>query len=234
MLDTPRRELSRARVLLAGSCVALLALPAACSDSSETSTPATTIMTTTTAELPGGERGTPTGDPNVDAVLQLLESDPTVPFTAGYSIVRRLGDVATEATVAADDTGRRSVTVGDVRFLTDGEGSLTCVLGGAESCEEGTLDARVSDTGVTSGFFADTPARRLRVAWARSTGDTTAETADIAGVDASCVTVPIGDGSETYCAAPAGILARWAAADVLVELALLVPTADDERFLHNG
>jgi hypothetical protein len=165
----------------------------------------------------GGSTGTSVGDPNVDAVLVRLESGRTQAFTASYDLVRRLGNVQRTATVAEDGTGRRSVTIGDVRYLSNGNSQRTCQLTDG-TCDEGLNEARVSDTGLASRFDTFMPARRLRIANDRREGATTAETVTIAGESARCVTIPVGAGREMYCVLDAGVIARWDAADVHVEL----------------
>jgi len=106
-------------------------------------------------------------------VLALLESDTTEPFTATYQVTRKLGPNTTTATVVQDGD-RRSVTVGDVRFLHT-EQDATCVLS-TRVCEPGVQDARISDYSIGSAFWADGPARALRVAMTRRAGAPVAST----------------------------------------------------------
>ena len=126
----------------------------------------------------GGLPGTDTGDANVDAVLQKLERGDQVVFTANYDIVQLVQQRTTEAIVSQDST-RASITIGRVRFLSLGS-QQTCDLD-TQTCEDGWLDARVSDTGVTHAFYQDAMARRLRISNTRKTGPTTASTETIAG-----------------------------------------------------
>ena len=187
--------------------------------------------TTTTVAGPGGASGTPVGNEAVDAVLRLLEEpDSAAPYTATYTLLLRLGDVASSGTVAADGSGARSVTIGDIRFVVDADGNArTCRVSDGE-CEDGLLDARSSDLGFGAGFAAQVPARRLRVAWSRRSGDPTVSTETIAGQPATCVTVPVGEGAESYCALDAGVLARWTAADVVVDLESFTDGAEPDLF----
>ena len=106
----------------------------------------------------GGQPGTPTGVDAVDAVLHLLEGDQAPQLTATYTITTKFGSGNHPATVVRDGN-RRSVTIGDVRFLTDG-GRQTCDLT-TGACEDDIQEQRVSDTGVTSGFWAASPAQAL-------------------------------------------------------------------------
>jgi hypothetical protein len=179
---------------------------------------------------PGGAVGSTTGDGNVDAVLSRLEQVGQSTFTADYDIERKLGQATTKATVAQQGTERRSVTVGDVRFLQAvDQPNRTCNLA-AQTCEDSIVEARTSDVGVTSTFFAATPARRLRVAATRKSGPTTASTRTISGQRATCVQVPFAGGSETYCALDDGTVALWDGADLHVEMTNFSPEIDEPQF----
>ena len=158
---------------------------------------------------------------------ELLEGEQAPQLTAAYTITTRFGSGSHPATVVRDGN-RRSVTIGDVRFLTDG-GRQTCDLT-TGACEDDLQEQRVSDTGVTSGFWAASPAQALRIALSRATGPTSASTGTVGGQPATCVTVPSGEGDETTCATPAGILARWDTAAIGVELNSFTPTADGAAF----
>ncbi len=181
---------------------------------------------TLTSAAVGGASGAATGDGAVDSVLQRLETPARTAFTASYTIVRRIGEVSTPAQVTGD-AEQTSVTIGDIRFLTGRD--QTCALSSA-SCTSGMADQQVSDTGVTHEFYGPAAARRLRVAKSRATGPTTAHTDTIGGYPAVCVDVPVGPGSETYCANDLGVISRWISADVTVELDSLSPSASAELF----
>jgi hypothetical protein len=179
----------------------------------------------------GGPAGTPTGNVAVDTVLQHLERTDHPSFTADYDITRKLGPNSTDGVVVQDEDDT-SITVGDVRFL-QGTESSTCNLS-EQTCEEGTLDARISDYSVGSGFYADAPARALRIAFERRNGEPTASQAAIGGITAACVLVPVGTGAETYCATPLGPVARWDTAALNVELTALQDVPDESAFAPPG
>jgi hypothetical protein len=175
----------------------------------------------------GGAPGTPSGDAGADRVLALLEAVGNGPFTASYQVTRKLGPNVTTATVV-QESDRRSITVGDVRFLhTDQD--VTCKLS-TQACEPGVQDARISDYSIGSTFWADGPARALRVSMTRRAGAPVASTQTIGGQDAQCVDVPVGAGVEHYCATPAGPVARWDTAAVTVELTAFTATPDENAF----
>jgi hypothetical protein len=176
----------------------------------------------------GGSPGTPSGDASADKVLQRLEGVDPAPFTATYHVTRKLGPNETDATVVQDGD-KRSITVGDVRFLHDAD-DQTCVLS-SKTCEPGTLDARISNYSIGSAFWASAPARALRVAVSRRAGPTVASTQTIGGQQAQCVDVPVGPGVEHYCALPQGPVARWDTAATTVALTGFSPTPDQSAFL---
>jgi hypothetical protein len=175
----------------------------------------------------GGVAGTQTGDPSVDAVLTLLEGELPPQFTASYTVTRKLGPNTTTAAVVRNG-GSSSITVGDVRFIDD-QRQLTCSMAGA-SCEDGILDARISDYSIGTGFWRDSPARALRVAYSRRGGLPQAATMDLGGLTATCVDVPVGPGTERYCATPSGQVAYWDTAAVQVALTGYQDTADPTAF----
>jgi hypothetical protein len=175
----------------------------------------------------GGAPGTPSGDAAADRVLGLLEAVGDGPFTATYQVTRKLGPNVTSGTVVQDGD-RRSVTVGDVRFLHT-EQDATCILS-TKACEPGIQDARISDYSIGSAFWAEAPARALRVSMTRRAGAPVASTQTIAGQESKCADVPVGTGVEHYCATAAGPIARWDTAAVNVELTAFDGTPDPNAF----
>ena len=93
-------------------------------------------------------------------------------------------------------------------------------------------DAAVSDLNITNQFWGDAFAARLRLDASRRVGFTEGETAEIAGLPASCVRIPLPGTGETaphveYCALDRGPLARYFGADVSIELTSYTPDAAD-------
>jgi len=174
-----------------------------------------------------------TGDPAVDAVLARLDGAGASIFTAGYDVLTRFGDLQTPATVVQDGPARRSVTIGQVRFIVDGASTATCDLDAA-SCTTTIDAARVSDTQLTPDFYAVSAAATLRRDAAARTGATTAATETIAGQPATCVTVPVSGGQSTYCALDTGPLARLDAADRVITMTNYAPSADATAFTRPG
>lgn len=170
-----------------------------------------------------------TGDPAVDAVLDRLDRVGPEQFTAGYTILTRLGGIESTATVVQADNSRRSITINNVRFL-DGVGTATtCDLATAE-CEAVINDARVSDVQVTHDFYGSSFARRLRVDAGRSLSPAVGSVETIGGQPATCAAVAVSGGTKVYCALDTGPLARYDGNDVLIELVTFDPTPDESQF----
>jgi hypothetical protein len=196
------------------------------------------LVTIVTAGCMTGERpsfdedqpaSTATGDAAIDAVLDRLDRVPLEQFTAQYSVLTRLGGLETQATVVQADNSRRSVTIGDVRFL-DGTGTVaTCNLTSGE-CEATLNNARVSDRQMTYDFYAASAAQRLRVDADRRIGDARGHDETIAGQPAVCADVPVSGGTKVYCALDTGALATYDGADLAIDLTSYVPTPDENAF----
>ena len=170
-----------------------------------------------------------TGDPAIDGVLERLGRVGIEQFTADYTVLTRLGDKESTATVVQADNSRRSITINDVRFL-DGSGTAaTCNLTTAE-CEAVINDARVSDIQITHDFYGSSFARRIRVDAGRSLAPARGYTETIGGQPATCADVPVSGGTKVYCALDSGPLARYDGNDVLIELVALNPTPDESKF----
>ena len=172
---------------------------------------------------------TATGDPGIDAVLERLDRVGLEQFTADYTILTRLGDKESTATVVQADNSRRSITINTVRFL-DGSGTVaTCDLTTAE-CEAVINDARVSDIQITHDFYGSSFARRLRVDAGRSLAPARGYAETIGGQPATCADVPVSGGTKIYCALDSGPLARYDGNDVLIDLVAVNSSPDESKF----
>jgi hypothetical protein len=208
-----------ARTLVRLAAAVVLVAAAGCGDDDGPATPTTTIAPFETAA------GATTGDPAADAVLALLDAAPQRRFTARYAVFRPLGAVTSSALVV-HDLDVAVVEVADVRFVL-GATARTCVAG---RCEDGVNDARVSDRlPMGAAFFAERPARALRVSVARRAGPVVASSATVAGRPATCATVPVLGGTERYCASDLGAVAVVERADVRITAEDLTDTVDRTR-----
>ena len=171
----------------------------------------------------------PTGNPNIDAVLERLESVSTAVFTADYSILTKLGNVTSTARVVQSAPDRRSITINNIRFIYDGASVATCDLVTAE-CEATINDARVSDVSITHEFYAKSFAQRLRVDASRRVGDPAGYSITQAGQQALCVDVPVTGGTVSYCALSNGVLARYDGNDLFIEMTAYSDFPDEAAF----
>jgi hypothetical protein len=172
--------------------------------------------------------GTATGDPAIDAVLDLLDSVGGATFTADFQSTLRFGGVVSSAKVTQVGP-RRSVTIGKVRYVNDGGSTRTCVLD-TGVCEDGTRAAAVSNTGLGPEFAFGDMAKRLRRDAQARIAPSTASTAEIAGQQATCVDVQVSGGTKQYCALGDGVVARFLGADVELVLQRYVPSPDETLF----
>jgi hypothetical protein len=177
----------------------------------------------------GCSAGESTGRTEIDDVLNRLECVATSTFTAEYTVLTRLGDIDSTATVVQGSAGRRSITINDVRYVYDNGRTATCDLV-TETCEAIINEARTSDVLLTSEFYGQAMASRLRVDAERRIGDPVASEVDVGGQRALCVAVPVNGGTKTYCALESGALARFDANDLLIELTGYSPTPDEVAF----
>ena len=173
--------------------------------------------------------GSTSGDPSIDAVLAKLDTVNEGPYTADYTVLTKFGNITRPASVSVDPN-RRSVTVGNVRFLTVNDASQTCILDKTDPCSS-TLDpARLSDAQITPDFYAIDAAKRLRrIALARI-GTPIASTETIAGQPATCVDISVPGGVSVFCALDSGPLARLDDGAVAINLTQYTPAVDESLF----
>lgn len=173
--------------------------------------------------------GDSTGRTEVDEVLNRLECVAPSVFTAEYTILTRLGDITSQAEVVQAPGGRRSITINDVRYLFDSGRTDTCNLA-SDTCEAIINEARTSDVLLSSDFYAQSMASRLRVDADRRIGDPVASEQTLGGQQALCVAVPVTGGTKTYCALESGAIALFDGPDLLIELTSYSATPDEAAF----
>lgn len=176
--------------------------------------------------------GSSVGDPAADVVLERLAASDVATFTATYEITNNFGQVTRDATVVQAADRRRSVTIGDIRFVIEGMDTATCDLTVGGPCSATIDDAAVSDLQVTHQFYARSAADRLRTDAQRKVGDIEAYQAEFAGQTADCVSVPVSGGSKVYCAID-GLLASYQGPDVVITLTGFDPTPDESFFARS-
>ncbi len=173
--------------------------------------------------------GSSTGNEAIDEVLHQLDLNNAGPFTADYTMLTKFGSVSRMGTVSVDH-GRRSITVGNVRFLTVNDASQTCLLDKSDPCSGSIDPARISDTQLTPDFYAADAAKRLRRAAADLIGTPVLHVETIADQSSTCVDVPLAGGTSIFCVLPGGPLARLDDAAVEVFLTKFAPVADESLF----
>lgn len=177
--------------------------------------------------------GSPSGDPAIDQVLNLLDATNEGPYTADYTVLTKFGNTSRPASVSLA-AARRSVTVGGVRFISDNGSSRTCMLDATEPCSATIDPARISDTQITPDFYATDAAKRLRRSAVARIGPPVAHVEEIAGQSATCVDVPVPGGTTVFCALPSGPLARLDDGAVLINLTQFVLALDESLFATAG
>ena len=173
--------------------------------------------------------GSSSGDPAIDKVLTELDASNEGPYTAAYTVLTKFGNTTRPATVAVSPA-RRSVTVGDVRFITVDGSSQTCIIDTNDPCSSTIDPARISDTQITPDFYASDAAKRLRRSAAARIGTPIGHTEQFAGQTATCVDVPVPGGVSVYCVLPKGPLAELDDGAVSINLTQYMPIVEESAF----
>ena len=177
--------------------------------------------------------GAITGDTSIDSVLAKFDSATAGPATAAYSVLRKYG--ALEYTSIAVLAGnRRSVTIGNARFVQIGSATETCTMDGSSPCMDGLVPQAASDVGLTIDFYAADTAKRLRRDAQAMIGPSVLHDETFVEQHATCVDVPLSGGTAVYCVLDNGLLAKLDDGDVLVTLTLWSDSIDEGAFATGG
>lgn len=176
--------------------------------------------------------GAPVADASIQAVLAKLEASNTGQYTANYDIIVKYGNTPTTAIVAQTAPGTQSVTIGHVRFLTQGDGQ-TCELS-TGACVTGLQDQQISDVQLTHNFFSGSAALKLRQDATTMVSAAVGSTKQIAGQNATCVEVHFAAGNKTYCVLDSGLLAQQDTPDVKIDLTSFTVGVDAALFTAPG
>lgn len=177
--------------------------------------------------------GTMTGDMAIDTVLTKFDEVREAVFTVEYTGLLGFGGTTSSMQVTQTGPTRRSVTIGDVRYLTDNATTQTCRVSTGQ-CESGVNAALVSDTGLTPEFIVGDLAKRLRRDASSRIGDTVGRVETVAGQDATCVEVPVDGGTKVYCTLGNGVATSFVGGDVTLTLDRYTPTATTAWFSPQG
>jgi hypothetical protein len=173
--------------------------------------------------------GTMTGEVAIDAVLTRLDRVANAVFSADYNAVLNYGGVRSDVHTTQSSQSRRSTTIGDIRYIIDATGQRSCVVSTA-TCTSEINAALVSDTGVTPDFIFGDVAKRLRRDAAARISTPVASTLRVGSQNATCVDVPVTNGTKGYCVLDNGVLARFNGGDVTVDLVVYRETVDESAF----
>jgi hypothetical protein len=177
--------------------------------------------------------GAITGDTSIDSVLAKFDSATTGPATAAYSVLRKYG--ALEYTSIAVLAGnRRSITIGNTRFVQIGSATETCTVDKSSPCMDGLVPQAASDVGLTIEFYAADTAKRLRRDAQAMIGPSVLHDETFVDQHATCVDVPLPGGTAVYCVLDNGLLAKLDDGDVLVTLTLWSESIDEGAFATGG
>lgn len=160
---------------------------------------------------------TTTGYPAVDGLLDQIQQLSSARYSARYDVLVRFGSTTTAVSASQSDGDRRSLTIGDVRYVVHGSITKTCTVS-TGSCI-GTIDAaRVSDVQMTPDFFGTSLIARVRLDATRAVDEPVTTTEDIEGQSATCIAFSMTDTTTTYCVFDNGVLARLDAPDLVVTM----------------
>jgi len=172
--------------------------------------------------------GAPVADAAIQAVLSKLEAPDSGQFTANYDIIVKYGNTPTTAVVAQTAPDNQSITIGHVRFLTDGDGQ-TCELS-TGACVSGLQDQQISDVMPSHTFFGGSAALKLRQDATTMVSAAAGSTKTIAGQNATCVEVHFAAGNKTYCVLDNGLLAQQDTPDLRIDLTSFTVGVDTSLF----
>jgi hypothetical protein len=186
-----------------------------------------------TGERPTLAHEPTTGSPAVDAVIDRVNSLGDAVYTADYDVVTAFDGQTTTARASQSGESRRSLTIGDVRYIVDGSSTRTCTVSTGQCVD--TIDAaRVSDVQMSPDFFGTSLTARIRHDAEVAVGEPTASTEDVLGQAATCAAIPVDNATNTYCVLDNGVLARLDAGDVDVTMTAYEPGADAALFTPDG
>lgn len=186
-----------------------------------------------TGERPTLAHEPTTGSPAVDAIIDRVNSLGEATYTADYDVVTAFDGKTTPAWASQSGAGRRSLTIGDVRYIVDGTSNRTCTVSTGECVD--TIDpSRVSDVQMNPDFFGTSLTARIRHDAEVAVAPPTASTEDVLGQPATCAAIPVDNATNTYCVLDNGVLARLDAGDVDVTMTAYEPGADAALFTPDG
>lgn len=186
-----------------------------------------------TGERPTLASNATTGFADVDELLGRVAGLNDAEYSAGYDVLVRYGDRTTTATASQSAGDRRSLTVGDVRYVVHGAITKTCTIS-TGSCQ-GVIDAsRVSDVQMTPDFFGTSLSAQIALDAGRTTGLPVSSVEATEGGEALCVAIPISDSTSTYCVLDNGVLTRLDTAALQVTMTSYSDEVDETLYQESA
>jgi len=181
-------------------------------------------------DTPARVIGETTGDAAIDAVLTRFDSVTTGPVSARYDVLVKYGMSTTYAEVVLV-TGRRSIIIGNVHYIQTETEAATCMVDQSQPCSGGFNPQAVSNWNITYDFYAAEAAQRLRRDAMSKVGPSVGHQESIGGLPATCVDVPLPNGTAVYCVLDDGMLALVDDGDVRVTLTSVTDEIDNTKFV---
>jgi hypothetical protein len=170
-----------------------------------------------TGDRPTLAQETSTGYPAVDDLVDRIGDLGEARYTAHYDVLVRYGEVSTTASASQSDENRRSLTVGDIRYVTHAQIAKTCTVSTA-ACVPQIDPTRVSDVMMTPDFFGTSLVARVELDATRAIAEPVVTVEQTDGGEATCVAIPITDATTTYCVLENGVLTRLDGPDLVVTM----------------
>ena len=152
------------------------------------------------------------------------------PFTADYTVLTKFGNTTRPATVAVYPA-RRSVTVGDVRFITD-NGVVADVHPRQERSVLDRRSTRLASATLRSRPTSTQSTQPSDCGGAQSPVSARQSRTPSSSPDrsATCVDVPVTGGVSVFCVLPNGPLAELDDGAVSINLTQYAPAIDESLF----
>jgi hypothetical protein len=186
-----------------------------------------------TGERPTLAHEPSTGSAAIDAVIDRVNDLGDAVYTADYDVVTTFDGATTPVRAAQSGASRRSLTIGDVRYLVDGSSTRTCTVSTGE-CVDALDASRVSDVQMSPDFFGTSLSARLRRDAETAVGEATVSTEQVHGQAATCAAIPVEGTTNTYCVLDNGVLARLTAGDLVITMTAYEPGADASLFTEGN
>ena len=186
-----------------------------------------------TGDRPTVAQETSTGFAALDDLIDRIGDLGEARYSAHYDVLVRYGNTTTTASASQSADDRRSLTIGDVRYVSHAQIAKTCTVSTGVCIPE--IDpSRVSDVMMTPDFFGTSLVHRIELDATRMIADPTVSTEDIDGGQATCVAIPIPGATTTYCVLENGVLSRLDAPDLIVTMTGYSDEVDELLYAEGG